>query len=53
MLLKLGCIEVSSSKWAASIVLVKKSSGDYRLCIDYRGLNAATIRDQFPLPRID
>ena len=45
MLLRLGCIEVSSSDWAASIVLVRKSSGDYCLCIDYRGLNASTIRD--------
>lgn len=45
MLLKLGCIEVSSSDWSASIVLARKSNGDYRMCIDYRGLNAGTIRD--------
>ena len=45
MLLKLGCIEPSSSDWSACIVLAKKSNGDYRMCIDYRGLNASTIRD--------
>lgn len=39
MLLKLGCIEPSNSDWASPIVLVKKSNGELRMCIDYRGLN--------------
>lgn len=45
MLLKLGCIEEASSNWASTIVLVRKHNGDYRMCIDYRGLNQMTIRD--------
>ena len=53
MLLKLGLIKPSNSEWAAPIVIVKKSNGDYRLCIDYRGLNKVTKRDLFPLQRID
>lgn len=52
-LLKTGCVEVSTSDWAAPIVLVKKATGELRMCIDYRGLNKVTKRDQFPLPRID
>ena len=53
LLLDLNCIEPSNSKWSSPIVLVKKSNGDLRMCIDYRGLNKVTIRDQYPLPRID
>ena len=46
-------IRPSLSPWAAPIVLVKKKTGDDRLCIDYRKLNAITKKDSFPLPRID
>ena len=53
MLLDLDCIEESISDWASPIVLVRKANGELRMCIDYRGLNKATIRDQYPLPRID
>ena len=53
MLLKLKCIEVSKSNWASPIVLVRKSDGSLRMCIDYRALNKATKRDEYPLPRID
>ena len=52
-MLDLNCIEESTSEWASPIVLVKKANGDLRMCIDYRGLNKATIRDVYPLPRID
>lgn len=42
LLLKLGCIEEANSDYAFPIVLVKKSGGDLRMCIDYRGLNKMT-----------
>jgi transposase InsO family protein len=52
-LLKRGIITTSTSPYAAPIVVVKKKSGEIRLCCDYRKLNNITRRDAFPLPRID
>uniref|UniRef100_A0A8P4GKR5 Gypsy retrotransposon integrase-like protein 1 n=1 Tax=Dicentrarchus labrax TaxID=13489 RepID=A0A8P4GKR5_DICLA len=52
-LLRKGVIQESSSSYASPIVLVRKSDGTLRLCVDYRRLNAKTRRDAFPLPRID
>jgi hypothetical protein len=52
-LLENQIIQPSTSPWSAPIVLVKKKTGEDRLCIDYRRLNAITKKDSFPLPRID
>ena len=52
-MLKRDVIEPSSSPWASGIVLAKKKDGTTRFCIDYRKLNDATIKDAYPLPRID
>lgn len=46
-------IQPSVSPWSSPIVLVKKSDGKFRMCVDYRKVNAHTKNDSFPLPRID
>jgi len=52
-LLALGMIQPSFSPWASGIVMVKKKGGELRFCCDFRPLNDVTIKDAYPLPRID
>nr|GFD39222.1 putative reverse transcriptase domain, aspartic peptidase domain protein [Tanacetum cinerariifolium] len=52
-LLERGFIRPSVSLWGAPVLFVKKKDGSMRLCIDYRELNKITIRNRYPLPRID
>ncbi|GJY58233.1 putative reverse transcriptase domain-containing protein [Tanacetum coccineum] len=48
-----GFIWPSSSPWGAPVLFVKKKDGSFRMCIDYRELNKLTIKNRYPLPRID
>lgn len=52
-LLDAGIIRESESCFASPVILVKKKNGDSRLCVNYRALNAITVKDRYPLPNID
>ncbi|GJV24719.1 putative reverse transcriptase domain-containing protein [Tanacetum coccineum] len=48
-----GFIRPSSSPWGAPVLFVKKKDGSFRMCINYRELNKLTVKNRYPLPRID
>ncbi|GKE47691.1 putative reverse transcriptase domain-containing protein, partial [Tanacetum coccineum] len=52
-LLEKGFIHPSSSPWGAPVLFVKKKDGSFRMCIDYRELNKLTVKNHYPLPRIN
>ncbi|GKE95822.1 putative reverse transcriptase domain-containing protein [Tanacetum coccineum] len=48
-----GFLRPSSLPWGAPVLFVKKNDGSFRMCIDYRELNKLTVKNRYPLPRID
>ena len=48
-----GWIRPSSSAFGAPVLFVRKKDGSLRMCVDYRGLNTCTVRDVYPIPRVD
>ena len=52
-LLSKGFIRPSSSPWGAPVIFMDKKDGTRRMCIDYRALNDVTIKNKYPLPRIE
>lgn len=53
LMLRAGIIRPSTSPWCSESVLTLKKDGSSRFCVDFRGVNKFTVRDAYPLPRID
>ena len=52
-LLDKGFVRPSVSPWGAPVLFVKKKDGTLRMCIDYRQINKVTVKNKYPLPRIE
>jgi hypothetical protein len=50
---EVGYIRLSSSPWGAPVLFVQKKDGSQRMCVDYRTLNDVTVKNKYPLPRIE
>lgn len=52
-MVKYGLIRPSNSSWSSPVVLAKKKDDSYRFCVDYRKLNAATLKDVYLIPPVE